>query len=279
MYYLYKKSKSVLLPEFKYIFNKFEDFYSIADLLEVPLVGNYYINIKSDSYKDIINFLNVSESYETLIIYIEVSSSLLDYICLQRPNVCLIESKTNYEIFKELVSKYNVLFKQYAMRTMYFAIEHDYASMDEALQLLVHTFPDVREIGENEISQLFVIDKLVFPRNVLIADVRMMPGRKTQREKCINHFGNDMVMWSMRKAIRSLLDDKIKYLKTGQGSGLMKYLPMDNLIRMANVLDYNRCNFMDIRTLLRLYEEGETINDYLQKRTVSLTDEEYYALR
>ena len=71
------------MPEFKYIFNKFEDFYGIADLLEVPLVGNYYINIKSDSYKDIINFLNVSESYETLIIYIEVSPSLLDYICLQ----------------------------------------------------------------------------------------------------------------------------------------------------------------------------------------------------
>lgn len=279
MYYLYKKSKSVMLPEFKYSFNKFEDFYAIAELLEVPLVGNYYINIKSDSYKEIINFINISQAYETLIIYIEVSASLLDYVCLQKPNVCLIESKTNFEIFKELVSKYGILFKQYAMKTMYFAIDHDYASMDEALQLVVHTFPDVREIGESEISQLFVIDKLVYPRNVLIAYVRLTPGRKSQLEKCINHFGNDMVLWSMRKAIRNLLNDKIKYLKTGRGSGLMKYLPSENLIRMANALDYNRGSFMDIRTILALYEEGETINDYLQKRTVSLTDEEYYALR
>lgn len=279
MYYLYKKAKSNSLPEFKYSFNKFDDFYAIAHLLEMPVVGNYYIRIQSDSYKDIINFINTSEQYETLVIYIEVSASLLDYVCLQKPNLSLLESKSNFETFKELISKYGILFKTNCIKTMYFAIDHDYASMDEALELLQRTFPDVREISENEISQLFVIDKLVYPRNVLIAYARMMPGRATQLTKCINHFGNDMVLWSMRKAARNLLKDKIQYLKTGTGNGLMKILPTDNLIRLNNALDYNRCDFMDIRTILSLYEKGETVNDYLQKRTLSLTDEEYYALR
>ena len=279
MYYLYKKSKSNTLPEFKYSFKKFDDFYAIAHLLEVPVVGNYYIRIQSDSYKDIMNFINISESYGTLIIYIEVSPTLLDYVCLQKPTASLIESKSNFDTFKELISKYGILFKKNCVKTMYFAIDHDYASMDEALELLQRTFPDVKEISENEISQLFVIDRLVYPRNVLIAYARMMPGRAIQLTKCINHFGNDMVLWSMRKAARNLLKDKIQYLKTGQGSGLMKYLPTENLIRLNNALDYNRCDFMDIRTILSLYEKGETINDYLQKRTLSFADEEYYALR
>lgn len=279
MYYLYKKAKSNSLPKFVYDFNKFDDFYAIADLLEVPIVGTYNIRIKTDKYNDIMNFLQVAEQYSSLVVYIEVNDTLLNYICLQKPNVSLITSKTNYEVFKELVTKYGILFKQYAMKSMYFAIGHEYSEMDEALQLLKTTFPDVTEISENEISQLFVIDKLTFPRNVLIAYLRMSRGRKSQLEKCINHFGNDMVLWSMRKNIRSIFDDKVKYLKTGQGSGLMKLLPIKNVILMLNALDFNRNNFMDIRTILMLYEQGGTISDYLQEDSLSVTDEEYYALR
>lgn len=279
MYYLYKKSKGNALPAFRYNFKKFEDFYEIAKLLEVPVVGNYYIRIKSDSFKDIMNFINVSESYALLIVYIEVSESLLNYITLQKPNVSLLESKSNFEVFKELISKYGILFKENCIKTMYFAIGHSYEEMDEALELLKHTFPDTSPITENEISQLFVVDNLVYPRNVLISYLRMMPGRKSQLEKCIEYFGNNLVYYSMRKTVRKLLDDKIKYLKTGQGSGLMKLISYDNIIRMINVLDYSRNNFTDIRTLLYLYERGETVNDTLQKRTYSFTDEEYYALR
>ena len=116
MYYLYKKSKGNALPAFRYNFKKFEDFYEIAKLLEVPVVGNYYIRIKSDSFKDIMNFINVSESYALLIVYIEVSESLLNYITLQKPNVSLLESKSNFEVFKELISKYGILFKENCIR-------------------------------------------------------------------------------------------------------------------------------------------------------------------
>ena len=279
MYYLYKKTKSSQLPKFNYDFKKFEDFYAIAHLLEMPVVGTHYVRIQSDSYKDIINFLKVSDSYQTIVIYIEVNEVLLNYILLQKPGLSLLESKSNFEVFKELVSKYNILFKPNSIKTMYFSIGHSYAEMDEALQLVKQQFPDIQEIGDNEISQLFVVDNLIYPRNVLIAYLRMTRGRKTQLEKCINYFGNDMVLYAMRKNIRKLLDEKIKYLKTGQGSGLMKLLPISNLVQMANVLDFTRGKFMDIRTLMALYEVGGNINDTLQKRTYSFTDEEYYALR
>lgn len=279
MYYLYKKSKSTELPEFQYIFKKFDDFYEVAKLLEVPLIGAYYINIKTDSYKDIMSFINTSESYSTLVVYIEVSESLLNYITLQKPTVKLLESKSNYEVFKELISKYGILFNKNCIRTMYFAIGHSYADMDEALELLQRTFPDVSPITENEISKLFIVDNVTYPRNVCIMFLRLDRGRYSNLRKCIDHFGNDLVLYSMRKTAKKFLQEKLIYLKTGKGSKLISMISYLNIVKLCNALDYNRRRFMDITTILTLYEQGVTINDTLQKRTISITDEEYYALR
>lgn len=279
MYYLYKKSKGVELPEFQYTFGKFEDFYEVAKMLSVPLVGVYYIRVKSDSYKDIIEFIEVSESYSTLVVYVEVSDSLLNYVILHKPEVQLLESKSNFEVFKELVSRYGILFKKGCVRTMYFAIGHSYSEMDEALEILQRTFPDVSPITENEISRLFVIDNMIYPRSVCIAYLRMDRGRKGNLDKCVEYFGNDLVLYSMRKTAKKFLQEKTRYLRTGQGTRLVQLLPYKNIVRMCLALDYMRDGFMDIKTIMELYEKGEYVHDTLQKRTVSLTDEEYYALR
>lgn len=279
MYYLYKKSKSTELPSFHYIFKKFEDFYEVAKLLEVPLIGAYYINIKTDSYKDTMEFIKMSDNYSTLVIYIEVSESLLNYISLQNPNVKLLESASNYEVFKGLITKYGILFKKNCVRLMYFAIPHSYAEMDEALELLQRTFPNVSPITENEISELFIVDNIIYPRNVCIMFLRLDRGRYTNLDKCIDYFGNDLVLYSIRKTARKFLEEKIQYLKTGKGSKLIATISYMNIVRLLNAIDYNRRRFIDIKTILQLYEQGETVNDTLQKRTISLTDEEYYSLR
>lgn len=277
MYYLYKRSKSATLPKFSYTFGKFSDFYDVAGLLEVPLFDTYYIRVKSDSYNDILQFIQMSENYPTLVVYIEVSETLLDYICLQKPGVSLLESKSNYEIFCDLVSKYNVLFAKGCIKTMYFSIGHDYADMNEALELLTKTYPNVSPITEKEISELFIVDKLIYPRSVTILYLRMDRGRKGNLRKCIDYFGNDLVLYAMRKNVITFLKEKIKYLKTGKGSGLIKTIPTNNLIRLYNALCLNRKGFKDITLILSLYEKGVTVNDFIQNRTVSYSDAEYYA--
>lgn len=279
MYYLYKKSKSVELPEFHYTFKEFKDFYDIAKVLEVPVIGTYNVRIKSDSYKDIVGFIELADSYKNMQVYIEVSDSLLTYIMLQKPNVQLLESKSNFEVFKELISRYGILFEKGCIKTLYFAIDHSYSEMSEALELIQRTFTDTSPITEKEISKLFIVDNITYPRNVCIAYLRLDRGRESQLKRCISYFGNDLVLYSLRKRAREFMKDKIKYLKTGQGSYLIKTLPTDNIIKLCMALDYERRGFMDITTLLKLYEEGEYINDTLQKRTISFTDEEYYSLR
>lgn len=277
MYYLYKKSKSTELPDFSYSFGSFEEFYEVAKLLEVLVVGSYYIRVKTDSYADIMNFIEVSDSYPMLVVYVEISETLLNYILLQKPNASMLESKSNYAVFEELISNYGILFDKGCVEKLYFAIGHSYSEMNEALDLILQTYPDKRLIGKEEIQKLFVLDTLTYPRSVLIQYLRMDRGRRRSLKKSIDYFGNDIVFYSMRKQALKFLEDKINYLQSGMGNGLIKSIPVMNIVRMVNCLSYSNSKFRDISTILDLYEKGETINDTLQERTLSASDEEHYS--
>ena len=267
MYYLYKKSKKANLPTFDYTFNNFKDFYVIADILSIPYRGTYYIRVKCDDVKDITSFYKVKEQYNFLEIYIEVNEALLQYVRLRIPGISLLNIEPDFEVFKRLVEKYDILFDKDCHRKVYFSIDHSYEEMDEALSLIKSTFPNKRVITDDEINQLFVIENLVWPSQVAIAYIKQDRFRVNKLRKCIETFGNDMCYYSMRKTVRNLLKDKIKYLRSGSGSYTIKALPVDNIIRLLNCLDYCNNRFRDVETILKLYEKGVTIDDIVQKRT------------
>lgn len=274
MYYLYKKSKSVALPSFAYTFAKFEDFYKQAKVLTMSLVDTYFIRIRSDSYKDVMAFVDKAGEYTNLTIYVETTDPVIDYILLRRPQANMLTSKSNYDTFCELISEYRILFDKGCLKILYTAIEHDYVSMKESLELIKQEYPDKTMITEKEISSLFVVDKLVYPRSVCIMYIRMDRWRRSSLEKCIGYFGNDLVLYSIRKNVRYFLEEKIKYLRTGRGTYTIKSMPVMNIVRLYNAIMCGRKSFMDITTILNLYEKGVLINDTLQERTVSLTDAE-----
>ena len=272
MYYLYKRSKKATLPAFDYTFNNFRDFYVVANILSIPWRGAYYIRVKCDDVKDILEFMKIKEQYSVLEIYIEVNDSLLQYVQLRLPGISLLNVEPDFEVFKRLIEKHNILFDKNCHKKVYFSIEHSYAEMDEALSLIKATFPDKRIITEKEITQLFVIDNLVYPRSVCIAYLRLEYGRLNRLRKCVETFGNDLCFYAMRKTARNLLKDKIKYLRSGSGPYIVKVIPVDNIVRMLRCLDYNRERFLEVETILKLYEKGGTIDDIVQKRTYHYPD-------
>ena len=276
MYYIYKKQKNNALPEFHYMFKKFKDFYDIAALLEVPLSGSYFINIKSDSYEDIMQFLKREQEFKHLVVYVEISETLLDYILLRKPNITLLDSKSNFEVFTELVTKHSILFQKGCLQVMYNAIGHSYQEMDEALKIIKNTYGE-KEVTKDDISKLFVVDEFVYPRTVCIDYLLMSRYRRSRLKKCLEYFGNDLVFYAIRKNAIKFLEEKIKYLKTGKGNGLIKILDANNIIRMVNTLEYNNPGFKDIFILLDLYEKGVTVNDSLQRRTGSSTNEKRHS--
>lgn len=277
MYYLYKKDKKTELPSFTYTFKGFDEFYEIASLLREPFVGHYYIRVKTDSYEEVMSFLKVESSYPLLTVYVEVSEPLLDYILLRRPEAKVLSSKSNYDVFKELVSRYNILFDKGCLDVMYRAIGHSYTEMAEALELVLNAYPDEVMIKREHLSKLFILENIVYPRMVCVSYLKMDRWRKSKLKKCLEYFGNDLVLYSMRKTVRQLLKDKTLYYKTGKGSPTVKSVPMENLVKLSYALDFNRGNFKDVLTILNLYEKGEYVYDTLQKRSLSSSDEEYHA--
>lgn len=265
MYYLYKKSKQVQLPQFHYRFKRFDEFYDLANRMKISIFGVLYINIVSDDYEDIVNFIEVSEQYSGMIIYIEVNEALLGYIKLAKPYASMLSGQSNYEVYKTLVNKYSILFDKGIMDKVYFSIGHSYEEMDEAMLLIKDSYPNEVMITLEMATKIFVIEGLIYPRSVLISYLRLDRGRRNNLDKCVEYFGNDLVLYSMRKTMRKLLKEKISYLKSGKGSYLIKTIPVCNLIFMADVLDYNRHGFKEIKTIMALYEKGETINDFVHE--------------
>lgn len=275
MYYLYKKSKKVQLPEFHYRFKGFDEFYELTTYVRVTIFGAYYINIVTDDYNGIVNFIDSSDSYKDMFIYIEVNESLLKYIQLAKPGVSLLSGQSNYEMFKDLISKHGILFDKNVVDKMYYAIGHSYEEMEEALILLKDTYPTEKTITLDHISRLFVVDTLTYPRSVLIMYLRLDRGRERNLEKSIEYFGNDIVLYSMRKTLRKFLKEKVAYIKSGNGSYLIKTIPITNMINMLRALDYERMGFMEIKTIMEFYEKGVTIYDFVHGESNSCYDAEF----
>ena len=262
MYWVYDKKSDNSVPICNYTFNSFNDFYDKAKVLTMTLSGFYNIKIKTQSADDIFEFIKSEQNYSNFNIYIEVSDTLLKYVMLNKPGVKTADSVSNYEIFKSLIEKYKILFDKGVHMKLYSNIEHDYASMSDALVTIATTYPN-KTIKLQDIQKLFIIEDIVYPRQVCIAYIQMYRWRRQRLDKCLSRFDNNFVLYGMRKNARTFLDEKIKYLQSGSGSDLIKSMPVYNLINLNRALDYNRGNFMDITTILMLYERGEFINDYL----------------
>lgn len=263
MYYVYSKSGKVTLPRFNYTLNSFEKFYELSGVLTKPLLGRYVIRIQTKDTKDIIQFVRSYENYKHLDVYIEVDADVLNYVNLHLPEVSKLDSKNSYEIYAELVTEFGILFAPGCAKVLFYAIPKDYDSMYEALLLIKREYGSM-EVKQSDIEKLFMLENITYPRQVCVQYLLCSRWRKKTLERALNVFGNDITFYSIRKHARQFLKDKISYLRTGNGNDLIKKIPVYNIVRLLNVLEYsNSGSFKDISVLLALYEKGETINDYL----------------
>ena len=264
MYYVYSKSGRLALPRFNYTLNSFDKFYELSGVLTKPLVGRYAIRIQSKSPKDIISFVRVYDNYKHLDVYIEVEADTLNYVSLHVPGLSKLDSKNNYEVWTELITEFGILFEAGCARRLFYAIPKDYDSMYESLLLIKQEYGS-NEVKQTDIEKLFLLESITYPRQVCIQYLLMSRWKRKTLERALSVFGNDLTFYSIRKHARQILKDKMSYLKTGKGNDLIKKIPVFNIVRMLNVLEYsNSGNFKDISVLLALYEKGENLNDYLQ---------------
>ncbi|MCI9050355.1 MAG: hypothetical protein HFI05_00285 [Lachnospiraceae bacterium] len=263
MYTLVSTKKKDVLGDFDYVFKDFESFYKVANFITYAIGRRYQILIKTDNIENVQEFIKNEKKYDSLVITICMPESAVDYIVMNNINVTVKENINMFDIFKEQVSKRNILFEKGVMVLLYNSIKHELKEMEDILNKLVSEYGSNIPISEKMLSSIFVLSKLVYPRSVLIAYINMECYREYKLKKCFQDFGNDVILGSMVKNVKQFMTDKAKYYKTGIATKLVKQINTKNLCFMYKILVTERCKLNDITLLLALYERGLSVNDII----------------
>lgn len=259
-----KKGRDSTDFRYDYIFKDFAQFYEIANTLTYSIFGRYTIKIVTDVIEDVIVFIKNSEKYMFLDISIYMPEAAIDYIQQYDTKINVQGSVRDIDAFKELISNKNILFEKGVMYTLYNSIQHDSESMEKALNLIVSEIGLGVPISEKILSTLFLLNKVVYPKTVLISFIQMNRYRWAKFEKSISTVGNRVLLAAMIKNIKQFINDKVVYYKTGKVSTFTKNLNTDNLMLLYRVLVSERENVNDARLLLTLYERSLSPYDILQ---------------
>lgn len=266
MYILQQKSKEKDSRTYDYVFKSFKLFYTIADLMTYKLNGRYCICIETEDVEGVAEFIGKAEQYSALDVYIYVPEQVLEKLQLNYPNAVFGKSVKMIEVFKELVSKYGVLFDKGVMYTLYNSIPHEISDMDAALRLIVQTYNVESEtITEKMLSKLFVLNKTVYPRTVLLSFLNMDRYRWSKLNKSVETIGNDIVFFAMRKNLKTFMEEKASYFKTGSAKPLIKSIDTRNLCLMYRCLYLENAGIQDVSLIMQLYEKGESVYDSLYR--------------
>lgn len=259
-----KKGRDNTDFNYDYIFKDFSQFYEIADTLTYSIFGRYKIKIITEDIEEVIRFIKYESRYQSLDIHIYMPEAAIDYIQQRDTKISIQGSIKDIDIFKGLISNKNILFEKGVMYTLYNSISHDLDSMEKALNTIVSEFGIGVPVSEKMLNTLFVLNKTVYPKTVLISFIQMERYRWIKFEKSISVVGNQVLLGAMIKNMKQFIKDKVIYYKTGRASSLTKSLNINNLMLLYRILVSERNGFNDAKLLLTLYERGISAYDILQ---------------
>lgn len=266
MYKLVPAKKKQSTEIYHYVFDGFKVFYSIACGLTVPLKGKYYICVKSDNVNEILEFISNEGVYSYLMVDIITQQNIIDFITMRDQHVNTAENVSPYHIFKELIKQRELLFDSVkTIDVLYGSIEHSEEDMVKALDLLVSEIGVKTMITEDLLGKYFILNKVVYPRQVLTAYLKMTRWRESKLEKCLSVFGNDVMLGSFVKTLKTLVKDKAVYYRTGKDNYLIRDVDIRNILMMYRIFVVERYGMNDIHLLLDYYERGVTGYDLIQR--------------
>lgn len=267
MYRLIVAKKKQAMGGYDYTFEGFQPFYQIASLLTVPLKGKYAISVKSDSIEEVRGFIKDEATYASLMVDIYIPEAIFDYIAMRDASVKLAETVSPYTVFKELIQQRSILFdSKRTINILYNSIPHEYEDMCDALDSIIAEFGEKATITETKLSTMFVLNKMIYPRQVTLAYLWLERWRASKLKNCLECMGSDVLLGAMVKNIKSFMQQKLEYYQTGKANGVVQNIDMRNLLIMYRIFVLERGGMNDVELLLDLYERGLSSYDLVQKK-------------
>lgn len=266
MYTLIRKKGKQGIQAYDYVFKDFKAYDEVTASLTYKLSGRYAIRVDSEKADEVLAFVQDVGRHERFDVDIYMSANTLEYLAQRNTHLNIRGEVSPVEAFKQLVSEKRILFAKDVMYTLYNSIAHDMETMESALDHVAGEFGQEAVVTEKMLSGLFLLNKVVYPRTVLLAFLRMERYRWKKAEASVAEIGNAVVAGAMAKNTKKLVKEKATYYMTGQGSALIKGIDTKNLMLMYRVLVAERVGLEDVALLMKLYERGISPYDILQQR-------------
>lgn len=263
-------TKKTDLSSYDYVFKSFDEFYDISYYIKYPLFGVYSIAIITNKINDMIRFIDNEDSYFHFDITIMMEEAQIQKVAVVRPDVKLESVAGAYDTWKRMVSERELLFDEYMTYKLYASIEHDTASMIEALDLVKNEYPNGELITKDRLSKLFVLDETIYPRQVLLKFLNMERSRWKLLRMCQEQMDNGVIVGATVNNIRKLVESKAIYFRTGITQEYIKRINTQNLIIAEKVFCTNRYGLDEPFILYKLYENGLSVGDIKGGSNVSL---------
>lgn len=270
MYRLVKYTKKIDLSNYDYVFKDFSDFYDITYYIKYPLFGVYGIAIITNQINDTLRFIDDEEKYFHLDITIMMEEAQIQKVSVMRPDVKSEQLAGAYDTWKRMIGERELLFDEYMTYKLYASIEHDTSSMVEALDLVKSEYPNGELITEERLNKLFVLNNIVYPRQVLLKFLNMERSRWKLLRMCQEQMDNGVIVGATVNNIKKLIEEKAVYFKTGIAHEQLKRVNTQNLIIADKVFCTNRYGLEDPFILYKLYENGKSVEDIKGGSNVSL---------
>lgn len=256
MYSIVEYKKGCDFSQFHYVLKSFDEFYNIARYLYLPLVGVYKLAVITISDEDVNNFIKIQEKYSHISVTIFMESQAMKVVEDSNPEANFELLANSYTVFKQLIMDRGLLFDRYMIYKLYRSIDHDMVTMIESLDKLVDKFGSDTLLTEDKISSLFVLNDVIYPSQVLLKFINMDNGRWRLLKLCSSQIDNDVLVGSIVKEIRKLMEAKAAYFKEGSTNDRIKNLNTQNLVIAYRVFISERCGINDAFLLFNLYENG-----------------------
>jgi len=251
--------------DFNYVFRDFSKFYEVMDLVTHPISGRYVVRVDSDEVAEITKFIDSAGRYEMFDVYIFAPTAAVEYIAQRKTDVALQETVKMIDVFRGLISRYGLLFGKGVIYTLYNSITHEPTEMEEALGLLLQEYGRDVVITEQMVAKHFLVNKLIYPRDVLNAFIWHDRWRWSKLEKCVAAMGNAIVKGAIVNNLKNIVKEKNVFFTTGKCSRYIRSLDTELVMRLYCVFVTGAGYFQDVYILFWLYERGLSIYDLLQQ--------------
>lgn len=242
------------------------------DYITLPLFGVYKVGIKSNSIDGYFTFLRAADKFKQVNIYVIMDEEVISYIVAVRPDTNVGKDRSPYIVLQELIQGRGILFDKYQISRLYSAVGHEVSDMVEALDEIQSEYPKGTLITKERLDKLFLIEDIVYPRNVLVAFLKMDRNRYKLLSMCEKSMDANVIVGATVKQIKNLVAEKAKYFVTGECSHTVKVVNTQNLLLLYKIFITERGGINDPFTLYKLYEGGVSALDVREgeKRYVSV---------